>query len=248
MYVKSLTLRDIRRVAPFLRSIDATEARVLGGLEPFDALVQSWKISTSSWAIYLGHTPVGMFGSVPLPDGGAVAWMVGTPAMTVNPSRFAAASLPFVSRLLQRYEYLTNVLFQSNTVHIRWLEWLGFDIEPAGYSRRGDALVRCKGVYATCHRRCRPLDRLAVRERHRSGSAGSTGQLVQPTPVREYFDCRPPIVHLPSRGLAAEVRGGDSSAGSNWYDGCSECRSSERHREGFRRCPRCFRYDRLGTR
>lgn len=77
--------------------------------------------------------PIAMFGVVPISmiSGDGNAWLIGTNSILTNRRSFLVASRPEVHRLMKRYRSLSNWVDSHNRLALRWLSWLGFEIEPA---------------------------------------------------------------------------------------------------------------------
>ena len=84
----------------------------------------------------------GMFGVVPQPDGSGCVWLVGTDELVSPPlsRQFIRECRTFAAQLERGYTRLHNVMDERNTIHRRWLEWLGFEffnrIPEYGVERR----------------------------------------------------------------------------------------------------------------
>lgn len=70
---------------------------------------------------------VGIVGVVPVGlTGGAIA-MSGTQLIETNRSAFLRGSRDVLAEIEKSYDTLYNVCDARNTVHQRWLKWLGFN-------------------------------------------------------------------------------------------------------------------------
>jgi len=68
-----------------------------------------------------------MFGVVPEGKFGTV-WLLGTDEIFTHASRdFLRLSKEWLSEVSAPFESVGNLVDARNTVHIRWLEWLGFE-------------------------------------------------------------------------------------------------------------------------
>jgi hypothetical protein len=83
-----------------------------------------------------------MFGVVPQRDGTGVVWMLGSDEIAKPPlsRQFIRECRAFVRVLECGYTELHNVIDERNSLHRRWLEWLGFEftnrIPEYGHERR----------------------------------------------------------------------------------------------------------------
>lgn len=71
--------------------------------------------------------PCLMMGVVPTEDPmvGAI-WLLSSDIITRHPVTFLRQSKPMLQRFHQDYPVLCNAVDARNTVHIKWLKWLGF--------------------------------------------------------------------------------------------------------------------------
>lgn len=139
-YVRMLDrndMSDVDTVIRDLRQADIQEAMALG-FSPAAAIKASVSGSTAVYTIMEGERPVGLFGvgpmdlpSMPGMKVGCV-WMVGTPGITRISGTFLRQSKHWADLLHNYYPVLWNWASASNTVHIRWLKWLGFKIIGLG--------------------------------------------------------------------------------------------------------------------
>jgi hypothetical protein len=122
-HVRGYRPGDELALAPRLRKADLMEIEAASGADPVDALRESAEKSVPSCTI-IGNdgTIAGMFGCVP--DG--TVWLLGSDALIQNPLRrqFLKECRRYVDAL--PYPLLHNVIDERNTVHIRWLKWMGF--------------------------------------------------------------------------------------------------------------------------
>lgn len=73
-------------------------------------------------------TPEVLFGAdeVPHHPNVAVVWMVSTEAILSHPTEFLRQSRKWVDSWHERFDVLTNFVDARNTMHHKWLRWLGF--------------------------------------------------------------------------------------------------------------------------
>lgn len=58
-------------------------------------------------------------------EGNNVIWLVTTTAIESRRIEFLRFSRRYLNELLKTYEYLTNVVYLRNQMHVDWLTWLG---------------------------------------------------------------------------------------------------------------------------
>jgi hypothetical protein len=61
------------------------------------------------------------------------AWLLGTRRLPKIKKFFLQHSKEKVEDLLQGFDYLTNFVMRTNTLSIRWLEWLGAEFNDCQY-------------------------------------------------------------------------------------------------------------------
>lgn len=127
-------------LATNLREIDRRELYMLSRLEPMPALKLTLAMAVAAWtAIEDGHV-ICMFGigrRSQLSEVG-VPWLVGTDRIYPHQRRFARQSRDYYARFERAFPKMENYVLAENTVTVRWLKWLGFDMdepEPMGFSR-----------------------------------------------------------------------------------------------------------------
>lgn len=120
---------DIAHVAAHIRSIDALECRLIANASPAEAIEAC--LDRSDWALCarVDDEPQCIFGVTPeqslLGDDGH-PWMLGAYSLSRHARALLAHSRPYVDRMLESYQRLTNVVHADNRQAIRWLRWLGF--------------------------------------------------------------------------------------------------------------------------
>lgn len=114
---------DWKRVLTDMRPADRAEAIALG-VDPETALRGSIELSEAVYTIRQGDDALGMFGAG---SNGAV-WMIGTPGIERIRFRFLRGCSPWVNALHAVSPILWNWADSRNTLHLRWLRWLGFSL------------------------------------------------------------------------------------------------------------------------
>ncbi|UYO52498.1 phage protein Gp13 family protein [Rhodopseudomonas palustris] len=127
-YVQRATVEDVTYIANHLRQADRDECDAMTGAPPELILPQSVGAGRDVWTFHRGDgLPAGVFGvdPTPLPEVGIV-WMVSTDEITNHKFEFLTRCRPYVEALNDRYPIITNMVDARNTLHHRWLKWLGF--------------------------------------------------------------------------------------------------------------------------
>lgn len=148
LYVEHSSIRDAYSISLHLRSADRDEIAAVTLKPPVRVLVDGIAESDPCYTIKTaGGKPCGLFG---VRDSGhpqsAVVWMLGTDDLTNNGRTFLRHSRYWLDELHRNYRLLFNVIDARNSVHQRWLDWMGFDIvqeiEKYGIERRKFLLFR----------------------------------------------------------------------------------------------------------
>ena len=117
-------------LAPRLRAADAAEVRALGK-RPIEALIDGFRHSAQCLTIERSGRPCAMFGVVPAELDGlhvGVVWLLGSDELLCFRRLFLRESRAWLDEISQGYDLLANIIDERNTVHIRWLRWLGFSL------------------------------------------------------------------------------------------------------------------------
>lgn len=134
---------DALALAPRLRPADRMEIRARSGDAPLQALQQGIADSQPACAVLSrSGDVVAVFGVVPHPHfaQAGIVWLLGADELVAEPRAFLRSAEYWIARLHRRYLVLGNFIDARNTVHLRWLQWLGFRttrrIEQMGVERR----------------------------------------------------------------------------------------------------------------
>lgn len=126
-YVRAYQESDAEIVAANLRSADRMEIAAHSGLKPVRAIRRSVRGSEVAVTICSGDTPTKLAAIFGCTADGCI-WLLGTDVLTLPPLRkqFLKECRRYVDVLQDHYPLLHNVIDERNTVHIRWLRWMGF--------------------------------------------------------------------------------------------------------------------------
>jgi len=90
--------------------------------------------SDPCYTVHVAGRPVAVFGAIPGVVRGepvGICWLLGSNDL-VNPlsnrTRFIRESEKWLNTLHEHYPTLWNLIDSRNSVHLRWVRWLGFDI------------------------------------------------------------------------------------------------------------------------
>ena len=112
-------------IVPHLRQQDVLEIHAMGELSPSLAVACSVACSERGFTALLDDSPAAVFGVHY-----GVIWLVGTDDITRHPITFYRQSRKIFHELKKGYRVLHNFVHVSNTFSLRWLQWLGFQIDP----------------------------------------------------------------------------------------------------------------------
>lgn len=136
---RKATEADALSLAARLRQADIDEC--LAGdpsRTPTEILLDGVRHSEPSMTIYRvsDNLPIAIYGVVcsePLTRVGTV-WMLAAREITQSPlsGEFLRKCREVVALLNETYPILTNVIDARNIVHIRWIEWCGFEVVRGG--------------------------------------------------------------------------------------------------------------------
>jgi hypothetical protein len=126
---------ELELVAEGMRAADLLELREDGYTDPFEALAKFVKESDKVALIYdeVSREPVAVFGlrvAVVDDDAGALGcvWLLGTDAIRYHRSEFLRRSRDVHKLLCAGCSATGNLVHRSNSLHIRWLRWLGYTL------------------------------------------------------------------------------------------------------------------------
>ena len=142
-YTRPSTVADIIPVANMMRAEDRAEVRAGCGQTPTEALIFCYfKGAPCMTMIGRGGEPVGMWGVVDEGEGLGRIWLLGTDELVKdkpNSIQFLRQAKPWLSKMLEQYDVLFNYADARNTVHIKWLRWMGFTFikEHSNYGNEG---------------------------------------------------------------------------------------------------------------
>ena len=110
-------------IVPYLRKADIDEITAFSGISPDLAVSFSIATSERAFAAILDDRLCAVFGVCH-----GVIWLVGTNEITQHPVTFYRASRKIFKAISSGYSRLENYVDTRNSLSLRWLEWLGFDI------------------------------------------------------------------------------------------------------------------------
>lgn len=116
-----------RLLAPKMRLEDVAEVKAASGLSPLEALLTGLDVSNECYTAWADDAPIAMFGVCPSENASCGRiWLLGSDVIKAHRIDFLRKSRDWVDWFQSRYPVLHNTIDARNTVHIRWLQWLGF--------------------------------------------------------------------------------------------------------------------------
>jgi hypothetical protein len=125
--IRNASIEDALKLAETMRSEDVAEVYASSGLDPLSALLIGIDNSTEAKVAIGDDEPIAIFGVCP--DGNESigrVWLLGSDAIHDHRFDFLRKSKEWVDVLNIQYPVIYNHIDSRNTVHIRWLQWLGF--------------------------------------------------------------------------------------------------------------------------
>lgn len=126
--VRFATLEDADYLAARLRHEDLQELIAAGSPSALTSLKAGILFSRPALSIVdANDKAVTMFGVAPSGDPFVgFVWLLSSDVIDKNKTKFLRHSRKWLEALHKDYPVLTNRVDARNTVHIKWLEWLGF--------------------------------------------------------------------------------------------------------------------------
>lgn len=135
----------VREILPNLRKADIVEGEIATGLSAEEALTDSVMLSYEAIAAYADDCLVMLAGVAPVSLTSSVArpWMVGTDELSKHAFRLCKENRCYVKKWLAWFSYLENWVDAENKPALKWLKWLGFELEdPIPWGNSGHFFIR----------------------------------------------------------------------------------------------------------
>ena len=120
---------DAAELAPSLREADGRELKSLCGMTPLQGLELSYENSVAGTCFtgFVDDKPACMWGLGAAETlGVAHPWLLASDLIEEVPMTFLRHSVKVVKAWAEMYPLLTNVADPRNTLHLKWLDFLGF--------------------------------------------------------------------------------------------------------------------------
>ena len=128
-YVREYQEGDAEALAPMLRQADLQELQASSSLPPYAVLKQSAEESTPACTVIGASGQVAaLFGAVPSGPPSGIIWLLGSDELVSGATRreFFRQCPTFLRVLHEQYPLLYNYIDERTTVHIHWLQRMGF--------------------------------------------------------------------------------------------------------------------------
>lgn len=156
--VKDAMPADAGKMAPNLRDADRQElAASLGcDIDAEKVLCNGIALSERAETLLVDNEPIAMYGVIPLTAAGlriGAIWLLGTEGIEDVSTFFLRNSKKNLELQGSEFDILTNVVDARNTVHIKWLKWLGFTFvsEEKGWGAEGRTFYKFVRIMKCVH-------------------------------------------------------------------------------------------------
>ena len=132
LYSRTATIDDVAYIAARMRKEDRQECFANAGSSPIQSLFEGYLTSMPCMTTNSRHGyPIAMRGVSKTSDTSASIWLLGCKNMlkdTRDKYEFLRQSRIELKKLQKLYPVLYNYIDARNTVHLRWLLYMGFTI------------------------------------------------------------------------------------------------------------------------
>jgi hypothetical protein len=126
--------KQVNHIAMNLRPEDFDELFYFFNINPYEVVIESWKMSLRRWIVLnknniavavLGVRPLSTFSKLAIP------WLLGTKGLEKMKKFFMKHSKPIIEEMKMDFEFLYNFVDSRYIKAVKWLKWCGFTIEEA---------------------------------------------------------------------------------------------------------------------
>ncbi len=145
--VRPATPRDAYALSPRLRKADLDEIQAASGDTPETVLRRGIEHGRAYSIVNTKGEILGIFGVGTVAPRVGVVWLLGSDDLTKISYIFLRESRVWLRKLFDGHDLLANVIDARNTLHIRWLRWLGFHFvaQRPNYGTAGETFLEfCK--------------------------------------------------------------------------------------------------------
>jgi hypothetical protein len=132
--IRPATREDAVDLAPRLRQEDVLEVLYGSDFTPEEALPYEIAVSEEAYAVVWKGQVIALFGVVNTLNWGddnqeGFPWMLASKELKDVRKSLLRTCVPYVRRWLQTYTKLSGYAWAENHVHLKWLQWLGFQLD-----------------------------------------------------------------------------------------------------------------------
>lgn len=120
-------LKHIAELSVTMREEDQKEIWHLARLSPEEALRRSYEGSQYIRTVILDDRVVAIFGCSQVGEVG-IPWMLASPLLLKIRKTFLRRCRGYLDEMSEGCSSLANMAWSKNTVHLQWLQWLGFEM------------------------------------------------------------------------------------------------------------------------
>lgn len=144
IHVRRAQVRDIGAIASRIRDIDRAECEA-AGMTPKQALRHGLRFGEAYTVA--SDRPLAMFGvtGASLFTGTGTVWLLATDDALAHPRAWLSLGRDWAAAILAEHPRARNRVHKDNRAAIRWLERIGFTVDPP----QGDSLFRDFSACAT---------------------------------------------------------------------------------------------------
>ena len=140
-FLKVATLEEANYLSTRLRQEDIDECRANANVTPLVALTIGVQNSHLPFVVYNDkHNPVMIMGVIPQGKNLGMIWLLSSPEISNMPLTFLRHCKKVLECYNQTFPVLYNYIDARNTLHLKWLKWLGFQFikvhQNFGYEQR----------------------------------------------------------------------------------------------------------------
>lgn len=130
-YIRDASREDCIALSKNLRPADLEEISHASGLLPEQVLLLGYRTSVRTWAVMWKKEVVAIFGIGGIPGVIGYPWMLASPSLVKIRKSLLRGCASVLGEMLSMFPHLENQVWAGNALHIQWLQWLGFTLEPA---------------------------------------------------------------------------------------------------------------------
>jgi hypothetical protein len=140
---------DCEELAKTMRLEDVEEIFHASGNTPLASLTRALRLSADCFTVVWDGRVVLVFGCSGVAGKYGYPWMLASDDLVRIKKPFLREARQYLQQMEQKYTYLTNYAWSLNSVHLCWLEWMGFKLDPPAPLKEGGELFTRfhKGTY-----------------------------------------------------------------------------------------------------